>query len=111
MSEKRKLIIDCDPGTDDSVCIVMALTHPDVELLGITTESGNLPADKTTANALRILEYMDRGDIPVARGMMHPMLREYPKDPYCHGEDGLGNHFFPEPKLKPIDKNAGAVYH
>lgn len=105
MSDKRKIIMDCDPGTDDSVCIVMALTHPDVELLGITTESGNLPADKTTANALRILEYMDRGDIPVAQGMMHPMLREYPKDPYSHGVDGLGNHFFPEPKLKPIDKS------
>ena len=84
MSEKRKIMIDCDPGTDDSVCIIMALTHPDVELLGITTESGNLPADKTAANALKILEYMDRGDIPVAQGMMHPMLREYPKDPYSH---------------------------
>ena len=45
MSDKRKIIMDCDPGTDDSVCIVMALTHPDVELLGITTQSGNLPAD------------------------------------------------------------------
>ena len=89
MSEKRKIMIDCDPGTDDSVCIIMALTHPDVELLGITTESGNLPADKTAANALKILEYMDRGDIPVAQGMMHPMLREYPKDPYSHGEDAL----------------------
>lgn len=105
MSEKRKIILDCDPGTDDSVCIIMALTHPDVELMGITTESGNLPADKTSSNALRILEYMDRGDIPVAQGMMHPMLREYPKDPYSHGEDGLGNHFFPEPKLKIVDKS------
>lgn len=104
MNEKKKLIIDCDPGTDDSVCIIMSLTHPEVELLAITTESGNLPSDKTAANALRILEYMDRADIPVAQGPMHPMLREYPKDPYCHGEDGLGNHFFPEPKLKPVDK-------
>ena len=67
MSDKRKIIMDCDPGTDDSVCIVMALTHPDVELLGITTESGNLTADKTAANALRILEYMDRGTSPWPR--------------------------------------------
>ena len=105
MSDKRKMILDCDPGTDDSVCIVMALTRPDVELLAITTESGNLPADQTSANALRILEYMNRPDIPVAQGMMHPILREYPKDPYSHGEDGLGNHFFPAPKLKPVEKS------
>ena len=54
MSEKRKIILDCDPGTDDSVCSIMALTYPDVELLGITTERGNLPADKTASNALRL---------------------------------------------------------
>ena len=109
MSEKRKIILDCDPGTDDSVCIIMALTHPDVQLLGITTESGNLTSDKTSANALRILEYMDRGDIPVAKGMMHPLYREYPKDPYSHGADGLGNHFFPEPKLKTVDMSAAQM--
>lgn len=100
---KRKLILDCDPGTDDSVCILMALTHPDLELLAITTESGNFTSDKTSSNALRMLEYIGRPDIPVAKGMMKPLVREYPHDPYCHGEDGLGNHFFPEPVLKPID--------
>ena len=104
MSDKRKLILDCDPGTDDSVCIVMALTQPDLELLAITTESGNLPADKTSANARRILEYMERTDIPVAQGRMKPLLREYPKDPYSHGADGLGNHFFPEPRMPISDK-------
>ena len=104
MENKRKLILDCDPGTYDSVCIMMALTHPDVELLAITTESGNLPSDKTAANALRILEHLGRTDIPVAQGMLHPLVREYPKDPYCHGEDGLGNHFFPEPVTKVIDR-------
>lgn len=104
MENKRKLILDCDPGTDDSVCIMMALTHPDVELLAITAESGNLPSNRTSSNALRILEHLGRTDIPVAQGMLHPLVREYPKDPYCHGEDGLGNHFFPEPKAKVIDK-------
>lgn len=104
MSDKRKIIMDCDPGTDDSVCITMALTHPEIELLAVTAESGNLTSDITSANALRILEYMDRGDVPVAKGMMHPLVRKHPSDPYCHGEDGLGNHFFPEPKLEVIDK-------
>lgn len=109
MSEKKKIILNCDPGTDDSLCIIMGLTHPDIELLAITAESGNFTSDKSSQNALRILEYMGRDDIPVARGMLHPLVRSHPSDPYCHGQDGLGNHFFPEPKLKIIDKHAALV--
>lgn len=108
MNEKKKLILDCDPGTDDSLCIIMALQHPDVELLAITTESGNLRADKTSANARRILEYMDRTDVPVSRGILHSLVRPHPSDPYSHGEDGLGNHFFPEPKI-PEDPRPAAM--
>lgn len=100
MSDKRKIILDCDPGTDDSLCIMMALTHPDIELLSITTESGNLPSDRTAQNALRILEHLGRTDIPVCQGMAHPLVRKHPSDPYSHGEDGLGNHFFPAPTTK-----------
>lgn len=66
MSDKRKIIMDCDPGTDDSVCIVMALTHPDVELLGITTESGNLPADKTTAKIVSVASETVKKQLVVA---------------------------------------------
>lgn len=106
---RKKLIYDCDPGTDDSVSILMALTHPDVELLAITAESGNFTADVSANHALKILEYIGRGDIPVAQGMLHPLVRPQPSDPYCHGEDGLGNHFFPEPRLKPIDKSPAQV--
>ncbi len=103
-SNRRKLILDCDPGTDDSVCIIMALTHPGLQLMAITSESGNLPAARTANNALKILEYMGRDDIPVAQGLSRPLAREYPSDPYSHGEDGLGNHFFPEPilRLSPV---------
>ena len=107
--ERKKLILNCDPGTDDSVCIIMGLTHPGIDLLGITAESGNLPASKSCANALRILELMERPDIPVAKGMEHPLVREYPKDPYSHGKDGLGNHFFPEPELKPDSRYAAQM--
>lgn len=106
MSTKKKLILNCDPGTDDSLCIIMGCQHPDIELLGITAESGNLPASKSCANARRILEYIGREDIPVAKGMEHPLVRPYPSDPYSHGEDGLGNHFFPEPNLKPDQRHA-----
>lgn len=100
MNDKRKIILDCDPGTDDSLCIMMALTHPDIQLLAITAESGNLTSDKTSQNALKILEYLGRTDIPVCQGMTHPLVRDHPSDPYSHGEDGLGNHFFPAPTAK-----------
>jgi purine nucleosidase/pyrimidine-specific ribonucleoside hydrolase len=106
MEQRKKLIYDCDPGTDDSVSILMALTHPSLELLAITTESGNFPASISALHALQILEYTGREDIPVAVGMEHPLVRPYPPDPYSHGEDGLGNHFFPEPKIKPINQSA-----
>lgn len=107
--KKRKVILDCDPGTDDSVCIIMALMHPEVELLAITAESGNFTTDQSSCHALQILEHMERTDIPVACGMMHPLVRTHPSDPYSHGEDGLGNHFFPQPTHKPIDKHAALV--
>ena len=107
--DKIKMIYDCDPGTDDSVSIIIALLHPRVELLAITTESGNLRSDHTAENALRILEYMGVDDVPVAQGMLHPLVRPLPPDPYSHGQDGLGNHFFPKPTLKPIDKHPAQV--
>lgn len=106
MTEKRKLIYDCDPGTDDSVCIVMALTHPSLDLLAITAVSSNFRSSESAKHALQILEYMGRPDIPVATGLEHPLVRPFPPDPYSHGEDGLGNHFFPEPKAKPIEQPA-----
>lgn len=109
MVTKRKLILDCDPGTDDSICILMALTYPDVELLAITTESGNLTSDKTSSNALKILEYMGRTDIPVAKGMLHPLVRPQPSDPYSHGDDGLGNHFFPQPHTALANRHAALM--
>lgn len=109
MSDRKKLILNCDPGTDDSLCIIMGVMSPSIELLAVTAESGNLTSDKSSRNALQILELMGREDIPVARGMMHPLVRKYPPDPYSHGLDGLGNHFFPEPKSEVIQKHAALV--
>lgn len=109
MSEKKKIILNCDPGTDDSLCIIMGLMSPKVELLAVTAESGNLTSDKTSRNALQIMELMGRFDVPVARGMLHPLVRVHPSDPYSHGPDGLGGHFFPEPTHKVVDKHAAQV--
>ena len=62
------VLIDCDPGHDDAIALLLALASPEVELLGVTTVAGNQTLDKTTANALRVLELAGRGDVPVAAG-------------------------------------------
>lgn len=93
----KKIILDCDPGMDDSAAIIMAAKSPDLELLAVTTVSGNYPVDITCTNARKILELLGRTDIPVARGMAHPMVRPAPRDPFSHGRDGQGENFLPEP--------------
>lgn len=102
-TEIKKILIDCDPGTDDSMALMYAIKHPALDLKAVTAVSGNLTVDITCKNALSILEFMGVEDVPVAQGMMHPLVRNHPKDPYSHGTDGLGNHFFPEPKLRKSD--------
>src|SRR5262249_26044885 len=70
------IVLDCDPGHDDAIAILLALASPELELLGVTTTYGNQTLDKTTANALRILELAGRGDVPVAAGADRPLERE-----------------------------------
>jgi len=66
------IILDCDPGHDDAIAILLALGSPEVALLGVTTVHGNQTLDKTTENALRVLELAGRTDVPVARGADRP---------------------------------------
>jgi purine nucleosidase/pyrimidine-specific ribonucleoside hydrolase len=93
----KNVLIDCDPGIDDAVAIMLALKSPELELRAITAVSGNMTSDYTAANALRILELMGRSDIPVAQGPLAPLKRPYPRDPFSHGDDGLGNTGLPAP--------------
>jgi len=72
----RSLLIDTDPGIDDAVAILLALASPDLELLAVTTVAGNCPLSETTPNALRVLEFAGRRDIPVHAGCSRPLLRE-----------------------------------
>lgn len=95
----RKVILDCDPGMDDSMAIVMAAKSEALKLLAVTTVSGNYPVEVTSRNARKVLEMLSRTDIPVARGMAHPMVRQSPKDPFTHGADGQGENNLPEPKM------------
>src|SRR4051794_35323311 len=67
-----KILLDCDPGHDDAIALLLALASPELELLGVTTVAGNQTLDKTTANALRVLEFAGRAEIPVAAGADRP---------------------------------------
>jgi inosine-uridine nucleoside N-ribohydrolase len=100
------LLIDCDPGHDDAIALLLALASPEVELLGVTTVHGNQTLDKTTANALRVLELADRTDVPVAAGEDRPLERELVVAAHVHGESGLDGPVLPEPTTRPVDQHA-----
>jgi inosine-uridine nucleoside N-ribohydrolase len=100
------IIIDCDPGHDDAIALLLALASPEVELLGVTTVSGNTTLPNTTANALKVLEYVGRTDVPVAAGADRPLVREQYVATYVHGESGLEGPELPEPSTRPIDEHA-----
>lgn len=102
----KKIILDCDPGMDDSMAIIMAAKSPVVDLLAVTAVNGNYPVDVTSTNARKIMELLDITDIPVARGMEKPIVRESPKDPFTHGVDGQAENFLPDPKLPLSEKHA-----
>jgi purine nucleosidase/pyrimidine-specific ribonucleoside hydrolase len=95
------VLIDTDPGIDDAVAIMFAL-KAGLDVKGVTAVSGNLQADRTSINALKVLELMGATHIPVARGSQTPLVRPYPKDPFSHGDDGLAGTGLPEPTT-PLD--------
>ena len=97
------IVIDCDPGHDDAIAILLALASPEVELRGIVTVAGNQTVDKTTRNALKVLELAGRTDIPVVRGADAPLKRTLRTAPNVHGESGLDGPDLPEPTTPPSD--------
>lgn len=102
----KKIILDCDPGMDDSMAIVMAVKSPELDVQAITTVNGNYPVDITSTNARKVLELLGRTEIPVARGMANPMIRKSPADPFTHGKDGQAEAFLPEPKMELSELDA-----
>jgi inosine-uridine nucleoside N-ribohydrolase len=100
------IILDCDPGHDDAIALLLALASPEIELLGVTTVHGNQTLEKTTANALRVLELVDRGDVPVAAGADRPLARELTVASHVHGESGLDGPALPRPSHLPIGQPA-----
>lgn len=93
----RKIIIDCDPGIDDGLAIMLALSmRSRLEVLGITIAAGNSPVGTGYENALKILRFMDRLDVPVFMGADRPLRRPFVNALDTHGSDGLGESFLPE---------------
>ena len=91
------IILDCDPGHDDAIALLLAVASPELELVGVTTVSGNQTLDKTTANALRVLEFAGRSDIPVYAGADKPFVRKRDVAAHVHGESGLDGPDLPPP--------------
>lgn len=89
-----KIILDCDPGVDDTMALMYAALHPDIDLLAVTTVWGNVDVPMGTRNAIHTLEMVGASHVPVAQGAARPILGEEQEYAYfVHGDDGQGNAF------------------
>jgi purine nucleosidase len=106
----QPVLLDCDPGIDDALAIAFACGHPGLELRGITTVAGNVGLERTTANALSVLELLGNGDIPggipVVAGSPAPLLRESGSGATVHGTSGLGTARLPAPRHQALPGHA-----
>ena len=103
----RKIIIDTDPGVDDTMAIFFALCSPEVEVVGLTSIFGNVHSELATKNALRLLEIAGRADIPVASGAVDALTGPFEGPvPFVHGADGQGDINLPDPAGQALDISA-----
>ncbi|MEZ6926299.1 MULTISPECIES: pyrimidine-specific ribonucleoside hydrolase RihA [unclassified Aeromonas] len=100
------VILDCDPGHDDAIALILALASPELKVLAVTTSAGNQTPDKTLNNALRILTLLGHDDIPVAAGAPKPLARELIIADNVHGESGLDGPKLPDPGFAPVAMTA-----
>ena len=113
--QESRIVIDTDPGVDDAIAILMALACPSFEIVGLTTVGGNVPLARGTRNALALLEYAGREDIPVAAGAARPYRGRFRYSYRFHTPTGIGRRL-PDPKTRPVDTGAveflaGALDH
>jgi len=95
-----------DPGHDDAVAIMLACGAPALDLLAVTTVAGNVPLQKTTRNALRVLSLVGRPDVPVAAGADAPLVRSLSTAENIHGESGLAGPVIPDASFGPDERGA-----
>jgi len=105
-SLSRPIILDCDPGHDDALAMLLALARPELRLLGITTVGGNATLENTTRNALSVLTILGRTDVPVAAGAASPLSRRLETAPHVHGSSGLEGADLPAPQMSVIEDEA-----
>eukprot|EP00053_Salpingoeca_punica_P010660 m.95575 g.95575 ORF g.95575 m.95575 type:complete len:435 (+) comp15457_c0_seq1:40-1344(+) len=111
--QRRKLVIDCDPGIDDTEAIMMCLAHPDVDVVGLCSVSGNVDVEKTTSNLQRIAVATGNGSIPVYKGAAAPLVQFRRDASHYHGPSGLGDcdleALVPTSLLAPLQPEPAAV--
>ena len=99
-TEKRKLIIDTDPGTDDAMAILLALNSPELKVEAISVVPGNVDGKQGLENALKLVSVAGRCDIPVTAGAQHPLMQKLVTAQYWHGKNGLADLDLPTAKCK-----------
>ncbi|CAM3158658.1 nucleoside hydrolase [Leuconostoc rapi] len=102
--QKNKVIIDADPGIDDSLALLVALNSPELDIIGITVVAGNVPTDIGVKNVLKVLHEAGRLDIPVFSGATRPLKHAYTSAQDTHGMDGLGESGIPNAPEKPLSE-------
>jgi purine nucleosidase len=102
----RKIILDCDPGHDDAIAMLLAHGNPDVELVAVTTVVGNQTLEKVTRNALSVARIANITGVPFAAGCSRPLVRTIETAPEIHGESGIDGPVMPEPVLALDERHA-----
>jgi len=103
------LILDVDTGVDDALALLYAAASPEVELIGVTTVTGNVPVDRVVKNTLAVLELAGLRDVEVARGAERPLVHEHERLPAVHGTTGLGRAELPAPDARPSARSAAQL--
>lgn len=107
---KRSVIIDCDPGTDDTIALVMAFAAEELDIKAVTTVAGNQTADKTAVNGRKIVSYLNK-KVPVAQGADKPIMRPLVTAAHVHGESGMGPVVLPDSTIPELDIKAWDLFY
>jgi len=102
----KKIILDCDPGHDDAIAILLAHGNPEIELLAVTTVVGNQTLEKVTKNALAVARIANITGVPFAAGCPRPLVRQIEVAPDIHGESGMDGPVLPEPAINLDPRHA-----
>lgn len=105
------LLMDVDTGVDDALALLMALSSPEVELVGVSTVAGNVPLPQTTDNTLRLLQWAGRADVPVYAGAERPLVRAAVAAADVHGATGLGAAQLPAARTAPAGDGVEFLLH